>query len=257
MRVRSGVAVVVSDIDPSVAILSIDRQMLAAPTTTRERILTEASRLFAERGYDGTSTRQIADAVGIRQPSLFHHFASKQAIMEALLELTYARPGRRRPSGSPASPGRPPTGSASTCAGTSRTRSSLPYDLSAAVAGDVLEQPAFARFRADRDRLHAARRRIIEQGIAAGEFVAIDAAYAQQLVAAVALQTIRLRLGGPDEAAAFVLRGLGHRAAGGEVDAGGGERHAGPGQQRHRLAEHDPGDQRGAGRDEEQQRRDA
>ena len=59
--------------------------MLAAPTTTRERILTEASRLFAERGYDGTSTRQIADAVGIRQPSLFHHFASKQAIMEELL----------------------------------------------------------------------------------------------------------------------------------------------------------------------------
>ena len=106
----------------------------------------------------------------------------------------------------------------------------LPYDLSAAVAGDVLEQPAFARFRADRDRLHTARQQLIEQGIAAGEFVPIDAAYAQQLVAAVALQTIRLRLGGPEEAAAFVLRGLGDRAAGGEVDAGRGEGHARPGE---------------------------
>ena len=66
--------------------------MLAPRTSTRDRILTEASRLFGERGYDGTSTRQIADAVGIKQPSLFHHFASKQAIMEALLDLTYAAP---------------------------------------------------------------------------------------------------------------------------------------------------------------------
>lgn len=196
--------------------------MLAAPTTTRERILAEASRLFAERGYDGTSTRQIADAVGIRQPSLFHHFASKQAIMEELLELTYRAPAETAERlADESGPAADRLGAylrwdvAYTLA--------LPYDLSAAVAGDVLEQATFARFRADRDRLHAARRRIIEQGIAAGEFVAMDPAYAQQLVAAVALQTIRLRLGGPDEAAAFVLRGLGHGgAAGGEVDAGGG-----------------------------------
>jgi AcrR family transcriptional regulator len=42
--------------------------------------------LFAMRGYAGTSTRDIAAAVGIRQPSLFHHFASKAAIADALLE---------------------------------------------------------------------------------------------------------------------------------------------------------------------------
>ncbi len=230
--------------------------MLAPPATTRERILTEASRLFAERGYDGTSTRQIADAVGIRQPSLFHHFASKQAIMEALLDLTYAAPvdvaERLAAESGPATDrlGEYVRWDVSYTLG-------LPYDLSAAVAGDVLEQAAFERFRHDRDRLHAARRRIIEQGIAAGEFVAMDAAYAQQLVAAVALQTIRLRLGGPDEAAAFVLRGLGHAAARGHVDTGGGERHSGPGEQGHGLAGHEPRDQGRAGRDEEQQRRHA
>lgn len=195
--------------------------MLAPRTTTRDRILTEASRLFGERGYDGTSTRQIADAVGIKQPSLFHHFASKQAIMEALLDLTYAAPAavaERLARG---------MGPAATRLGEYIRWDvdytlGLPYDLSAAVAGDVLEQPAFARFRQDRDRLHAARQRMIEQGIAAGEFVEIDPAYAQQLVAAVALQTIRLRLGGPEEAAAFVLRGLGYAAARGDVDTGGG-----------------------------------
>jgi len=54
--------------------------------STRERILSEASTLFAQRGYAGTSTRDIASAVGIRQPSLFHHFPSKAAIADALLE---------------------------------------------------------------------------------------------------------------------------------------------------------------------------
>jgi AcrR family transcriptional regulator len=63
--------------------------MKRLPPDQRRAVIVEAAgRLFGERGYDGTSTRQIADAVGIKQPSLFHHFASKQAIMEALLDLT-------------------------------------------------------------------------------------------------------------------------------------------------------------------------
>ena len=55
---------------------------------TRERILREASHLFAARGYYGSSTRDIATAVGIRQPSLFHHFAHKQAIFQELLSYS-------------------------------------------------------------------------------------------------------------------------------------------------------------------------
>ena len=58
----------------------------AQVSSTRERILREASILFTQHGYFGTSTREIAGAVGIRQPSIFHHFDNKAAIAEELLE---------------------------------------------------------------------------------------------------------------------------------------------------------------------------
>lgn len=65
------------------------------PASTHERILTEASRLFATNGFHGTSTRDIAEAVGIRQPSLFHHFATKHAILATLLNLDLDQLTRR------------------------------------------------------------------------------------------------------------------------------------------------------------------
>lgn len=52
---------------------------------TKRRILTEALRLFAQRGYDAVSVEQIANAVGIKAPSLYKHFPSKQSIFDALL----------------------------------------------------------------------------------------------------------------------------------------------------------------------------
>ena len=57
-----------------------------APSTSgRDQILDAAAALFVEFGFSGTSTRAIAERVGIRQQSLYYHFAGKDEILVELL----------------------------------------------------------------------------------------------------------------------------------------------------------------------------
>ncbi|WP_019008272.1 TetR/AcrR family transcriptional regulator [Deinococcus aquatilis] len=60
------------------------------PDTTRARIQTEAARLFVASGYHGVSMREVAEAVGVTKPALYHHYADKEALFLAMLDGTLA-----------------------------------------------------------------------------------------------------------------------------------------------------------------------
>jgi AcrR family transcriptional regulator len=59
----------------------------AAPLVSerREEILALASKIFADKGYASTTVREIADAAGILSGSLYHHFASKEAMLDEIM----------------------------------------------------------------------------------------------------------------------------------------------------------------------------
>ncbi len=59
--------------------------------STKEKILEAALTLFSEQGYDGTSVEQIANAVGIKAPSLYKHYKGKEDILNAILDSAEAR----------------------------------------------------------------------------------------------------------------------------------------------------------------------
>jgi TetR/AcrR family transcriptional regulator, regulator of cefoperazone and chloramphenicol sensitivity len=68
---------------------------------TRETLIREAMRLFGERGFDGASTRQIADAAGTNVASIAYHFGGKaglhRACGKAIAEMLAAASGQAAP----------------------------------------------------------------------------------------------------------------------------------------------------------------
>ena len=59
--------------------------------STKEKILNEALRLFSEKGYSDVYVGDIAEAVGIKAPSLYKHFKGKQEIFDSCVEKFYER----------------------------------------------------------------------------------------------------------------------------------------------------------------------
>lgn len=59
--------------------------------STKERILNEALRLFSEKGYSDVYVSDIAEAVGIKAPSLYKHYKGKQEIFDSCVEKFYER----------------------------------------------------------------------------------------------------------------------------------------------------------------------
>lgn len=147
--------------------------------TTRERILREASVLFAQKGYHGTSTREIATAVGIQQPSLFHHFESKDAIMSELIDFDLDEPlavAEREA----AAAGSPAVRLYRYLVWDVEYLCRSPYNLSPVQL--MLTDPVFAGAVQRYGRLVAARESLIREAIEAGEFVDVDPAFAQKAI---------------------------------------------------------------------------
>jgi AcrR family transcriptional regulator len=64
---------------------------------TQNQILNSASRLFARKGYDNVSMREIAKEVGIKESSIYNHFNSKKDILAALFKEFAMRAPESRP----------------------------------------------------------------------------------------------------------------------------------------------------------------
>ena len=165
--------------------------------TAREEILDAAAELFTRRGYAATSTRMIAEAVGIRQASLYYHFGSKEDLLGELLVET-VRPslafasGLDRPDDDGSGTGISGIGISRT--GTSGTGISVAathtppaeaklfslaaYDTTVLCGGrwnlgalyllPEIRGERFAGFRAERAQLRACYTRLIEQSAAPG-----------------------------------------------------------------------------------------
>ena len=171
---------------------------MSAQSPTRERILLAAAALFAQQGFHRTTTRQIADAVGIRQPSLFHHFSSKGAIAAAILDwdLGRALPRVHEIARQPES------------AGVRLYRylqldvrhlTSAPYNLSAVYNEEVIGSPEFATWAGQRNELHDVVEAIVAEGIAAGEFIEIDPPLVREAIAGILVRALTLHSGGRGE----------------------------------------------------------
>lgn len=146
----------------------------AEPLGTRERILRCAASLFRQRGYNGTSMQDLAEAVGITKSSLYHHFPSKQALLSEILSNTVDRvtPAVREIAGSdrPASE-RLRLAVVRHVVELIRDRDNVACFIE---EGRFLAPELMSAYVAKRDRYERYFRQIVADGIATGEFRTAD-----------------------------------------------------------------------------------
>ena len=63
--------------------------------STRESLLDQALTLFSQHGYSATGVRDIIQAAGVTQPTLYYHFADKRALFNALIDRYYGESQRQ------------------------------------------------------------------------------------------------------------------------------------------------------------------
>jgi AcrR family transcriptional regulator len=133
-------------------------------------IIAAAAKVFAQRGYHGASTQDIADVLGMRQASLYYYFPSKDAALEAVCAAgveDYAERAQAILRG----PGRAADKVAKLVFQHLAPMAER-LDFTQVFLGErrFLPTPARRRIRAIERRYERLIERIIEQGVAAGEF---------------------------------------------------------------------------------------
>ena len=68
------------------SVMKNKNEMNALEPNTREKLLETATALFAEKGYAGTSVREIVDRAGVSKPVLYYYFKSKEGLFYAIME---------------------------------------------------------------------------------------------------------------------------------------------------------------------------
>ena len=149
--------------------------------TTRDKILAASGDLFSERGYLGASTRDIADRVGIRQPSLFHHFQTKAAIMAELQRLDFVPTieliERLVQSSAPSAVRLYHYLSADV-----RRILTFPFETRASTSRAVLNDPALSEGRRLYDQLQGLQTKLIAAGVEDNSYVAVDPQFASRTI---------------------------------------------------------------------------
>lgn len=148
---------------------------------TRELILRAASQLFAERGYYGTSTRDIAQAVGIRQPSLFHHFGSKTEMMRELQNREFT-PAVCIWEAAQVAAGRPAARLWAAVDVDVRRLLSSSFVLTGTTGAAVLNDPEFAEGAEAYARIQSLQESLVREGVDVGEFIEIEPAIANRAI---------------------------------------------------------------------------
>ena len=149
---------------------------------TRERILRAAAALFREKGVNGASMQDLATAVGVTKSSLYHHFASKQALLSEILELTVNRvdPILRKVASSGLS-------------ATERLHRAVETHIIELIRdqdnltcfveqGRYLEPAYMEAYKSKRDAYERSFRDIIDDGVTSGEFREVDVRLASMAI---------------------------------------------------------------------------
>jgi AcrR family transcriptional regulator len=151
--------------------------------------------MFSEQGYEATSTRQIALAVGVKQASLYYHFARKEDILAGLLEGT-VKPSLALAAKLPRTQEPPQIRLYALTYFDASLLCDGRWNLGALYYLPELRAERFTEFRRDRQRLKRAYGRQIADGVAAGTFTVPSIDVATSLVFALAESVISMRSDG-------------------------------------------------------------